>query len=61
MPKKYKNFWKLPLLIQTFLIYGHFKTSDHMHFKDKIDSSVFYLVRGLEKATVKSGCKSNVQ
>ena len=41
---------------QTLLIFGYFKTSDHMHFKEKSNSSVFYLVRGLEKATVKSVC-----
>ena len=32
------------------------ETTDQMHFKEKINSSVFYLVRGLEKATVKSVC-----
>ena len=29
---------------------------DQMHFKEKINKSVFYLVTGLEKATVKSVC-----
>ena len=29
---------KIVFLFQTFFIFGHFKTLDHMHFKEKIIS-----------------------
>ena len=48
-PRKIQNSLKIVLLSQTFMIFGHFKASDHMHFKEKINGSVFYLVKGLKK------------
>ena len=41
------------------IFYGwHFGTSNQIHLEDTIDSSVFYLVRSVEVATIKSVWKN---